>query len=88
MPSILKMYMSRFFVSSDWDDPRLFTLSGLRRRGYPADAINMFCGKVGVTMAQTTIELSNLESCVRDVLNQQAPRYVNQIQSNKLTVDP
>lgn len=54
----------------------MFTLSALRRRGYPPEAINMFCAKVGVTMAQTTTEVSMLESCVRTVLNLTAPRLV------------
>lgn len=58
----------------DWDDPRLFTLTALRRRGFPPEAINLFCAKVGVTMAQTVIDPALLESCVRDVLNVNAPR--------------
>ncbi|GAB1607589.1 glutamine--tRNA ligase-like [Argonauta hians] len=58
----------------DWDDPRLFTLTALRRRGFPPEAINLFCAKVGVTMAQTVIDPTLLESCVRDVLNAKAPR--------------
>ena len=60
--------------SRDWDDPRLFTLTALRRRGFPPEAINLFCAKVGVTMAQTVIDPSMLEACVRDVLNIKAPR--------------
>ena len=63
------------FLSRDWDDPRLFTLTALRRRGFPPEAINLFCAKVGVTMAQTVIDPSMLEACVRDVLNIKAPRY-------------
>ncbi|XP_055485893.1 glutamine--tRNA ligase [Psammomys obesus] len=58
----------------DWDDPRLFTLTALRRRGFPPEAINNFCARVGVTVAQTTMEPHLLESCVRDVLNDTAPR--------------
>jgi glutaminyl-tRNA synthetase len=61
---------------SDWDDPRLFTLTALRRRGFPPEAINLFCAKVGVTMAQTVIDPIMLEACVRDVLNIKAPRFV------------
>ena len=63
--------------SRDWDDPRLFTLTALRRRGFPPEAINLFCAKVGVTMAQTVIDPSMLEACVRDILNIKAPRYDN-----------
>eukprot|EP01137_Pigoraptor_chileana_P015069 Opistho-2@70532 len=59
---------------SDWDDPRLHTLMGLRRRGFPADAINNFCEKIGVTMAQVNVDPSLLESCVRDYLNVSASR--------------
>ncbi|XP_014245016.1 probable glutamine--tRNA ligase [Cimex lectularius] len=58
----------------DWDDPRLFTLTALRRRGFPPEAIHRFCAQVGVTCAQTVVDPSMLESCVRDVLNQTAPR--------------
>lgn len=58
----------------DWDDPRLFTLTALRRRGFPPEAINLFCAKVGVTMAQTSLHPNLLESCVRDILNVTAPR--------------
>uniref|UniRef100_A0A671X3V6 Glutamine--tRNA ligase n=1 Tax=Sparus aurata TaxID=8175 RepID=A0A671X3V6_SPAAU len=61
-------------VVRDWDDPRLFTLTALRRRGFPPEAINNFCARVGVTVSQTTTEPHLLESCVRDVLNDSAPR--------------
>eukprot|EP00037_Helgoeca_nana_P032818 m.415490 g.415490 ORF g.415490 m.415490 type:complete len:790 (+) comp29649_c0_seq1:106-2475(+) len=58
-----------------WDDPRLYTLSALRRRGFPAEAITMFCNKLGVTdSTETVIDPSNLDSCVRDVLNRKAVR--------------
>ncbi|XP_053234395.1 glutamine--tRNA ligase [Podarcis raffonei] len=60
----------------DWDDPRLFTLTALRRRGFPAEAINNFCARVGVTVAQCTMEPHMLEACVREVLNEQAPRVM------------
>ncbi|XP_053672698.1 probable glutamine--tRNA ligase [Anopheles nili] len=61
-------------IVSDWDDPRLFTLSALRRKGYPAEAINNFCAQMGLTGAQTTIDPAALEASVRDVLNLTAPR--------------
>ena len=61
-------------VVSDWDDPRLFTLTALKRRGIPPEAVNLFCAKVGVTMSQTTLDPSMLDACVRDVLNVTAPR--------------
>jgi hypothetical protein len=60
---------------SDWDDPRLFTLSALRRRGFPPEAINNFCAHMGVTVAQAIVDPQMLESFVRDLLNTTAPRY-------------
>uniref|UniRef100_T1J7Y6 glutamine--tRNA ligase n=1 Tax=Strigamia maritima TaxID=126957 RepID=T1J7Y6_STRMM len=61
-------------VVDDWNDPRLFTLSALRRRGFPAEAINTFCAMVGVSTANSIVEPSMLESCVRNVLDKSAPR--------------
>lgn len=61
-------------IVNDWDDPRLFTLTALRRRGFPPEAINNFCAKMGVTGAQTVVDPIMLEACVRDVLNLTAPR--------------
>ncbi|KAM5311882.1 LOW QUALITY PROTEIN: glutamine--tRNA ligase-like [Glossophaga mutica] len=58
----------------DWDDPRLFMLKALRQWGFPPEAINNFCARVGVTVAQTTMESHLLEACMRDVLNDTAPR--------------
>ena len=57
-----------------WDDPRMPTLSGMRRRGYPAASIRTFCDKAGVAKRENTIEISLLESCVRDELNRTAMR--------------
>ncbi|KAL8558848.1 putative glutamine--tRNA ligase [Nucella lapillus] len=70
----------------DWDDPRLFTLTALRRRGFPAEAINYFTAKVGVTMAQTTIDPVMLESCVREVLNINAPRAMAVLDPLKVVI--
>lgn len=61
-------------IVNDWDDPRLFTLSALRRRGFPPQAINNFCARMGVTGAQTVVDPIMLEACVRDVLNTTAAR--------------
>ena len=63
-------------IVNDWDDPRLFTLTALRRRGVPPEAINLFTAKIGVTMSQTTLDPSMLDSCIRDVLNVTAHRYM------------
>uniref|UniRef100_A0A8D0D9N6 Glutamine--tRNA ligase n=1 Tax=Sander lucioperca TaxID=283035 RepID=A0A8D0D9N6_SANLU len=73
-------------VVRDWDDPRLFTLTALRRRGFPAEAINNFCARVGVTVSQTTTEPHLLESCVRDVLNDTAPRAMAVLEPLKVTI--
>ncbi|KAM8863049.1 glutamine--tRNA ligase [Spinachia spinachia] len=73
-------------VVRDWDDPRLFTLTALRRRGFPAEAINNFCARVGVTVSQTTTEPHLLEACVRDVLNDTAPRAMAVLEPLKVTI--
>ncbi|XP_061837793.1 glutamine--tRNA ligase [Nerophis lumbriciformis] len=70
----------------DWDDPRLFTLTALRRRGFPPEAINNFCARVGVTVSQTTTEPHLLEACVRDVLNETAPRAMTVMEPLKITI--
>ncbi|XP_076132471.1 glutamine--tRNA ligase [Alosa pseudoharengus] len=73
-------------VVRDWDDPRLFTLTALRRRGFPPQAINNFCARVGVTVAQVTMEPHLLEACVREVLNEQAPRVMAVLEPLKVTI--
>ncbi|KAM9830891.1 glutamine--tRNA ligase [Syngnathus typhle] len=73
-------------VVRNWDDPRLFTLTALRRRGFPAEAINNFCARVGVTVSQTTTEPHLLEACVRDVLNETAPRAMAVLEPLKVTI--
>ncbi|KAJ8933092.1 hypothetical protein NQ314_014220 [Rhamnusium bicolor] len=62
-------------IVKDWDDPRLFTLTALRRRGFPPEAINNFCAQLGVTGAQSTVDPSMLEAFVRDYLNTSAPSF-------------
>lgn len=57
-----------------WDDPRMPTISGMRRRGYPAAAIRNFCDKAGVAKRENTIEIGLLEACVREELNNTALR--------------
>ena len=59
-----------------WDDPRMPTLSGLRRRGYPAEALRDFCERIGVAKANSEVEESYLHACVRDNLNRTADRVM------------
>jgi glutaminyl-tRNA synthetase len=61
-------------IVSGWDDPRLPTISGMRRRGYPPAALREFVKRAGVTKKDKLIELGALETCVRDVLGETAPR--------------
>eukprot|EP00090_Calanus_glacialis_P010226 TRINITY_DN1860_c0_g1_i1.p1 TRINITY_DN1860_c0_g1~~TRINITY_DN1860_c0_g1_i1.p1 ORF type:complete len:776 (-),score=331.18 TRINITY_DN1860_c0_g1_i1:62-2389(-) len=73
-------------VVQDWDDPRLFTLTALRRRGFPSEAINNFCARMGVTGAQATVDPAMLEAVVRDTLNTTAKRSMVVTQPLKVTV--
>ena len=61
-------------VVSGWDDPRMPTISGMRRRGYPPEALREFVKRAGVTKKDKLIEMGALETCVRDVLGDKAPR--------------
>lgn len=70
----------------DWDDPRMPTLSGLRRRGVPAEAIRLFCEKVGVAKRDNLIELSLLYHCVREVLNKTALRVMAVLDPLKVVI--
>lgn len=60
----------------DWDDPRLYTLIALRRRGVPPDAILKFVAELGVTKAATTIDIKRFEQCVRQYLESTVPRLM------------
>ena len=70
-----------------WSDPRLPTLKGMRRRGYPPAAIRCFCDQVGVTKKETTIDMSVLENCVRDELDKTAPRAMAVLEPLKLVIE-
>ncbi|MGN0532060.1 MAG: glutamine--tRNA ligase/YqeY domain fusion protein [Eubacterium sp.] len=74
-------------IVDGWNDPRMATISGMRRRGYPAEAIRDFCDKIGVSKAYSVIDFPMLESCVRDNLNQNAPRAMAVIDPIKLVID-
>ncbi len=70
-----------------WDDPRMPTLCGLRRRGYPAVAIREFCERIGVSKFKSATELALLESCVRDQLNRTALRRMAVLNPLKVVID-
>lgn len=74
-------------IVSGWDDPRMGTLCGMRRRGYTAAAIKDFCERIGVAKANSVIDFSLLEHCVREDLNAKAPRAMAVLRPIKLIID-
>ena len=70
-----------------WDDPRLQTIKGMRRRGYPPEAIKNFCELIGVTKKQAVIDLSTLENCVREELDKKAPRIMAVLDPLKVIIE-
>jgi len=73
-------------VVSGWDDPRMPTLAGMRRRGYPPAALREFCRRVGVTKKENLIEMSALENCIRENLDHAAPRRMAVIRPLKVVL--
>ncbi len=72
---------------SGWDDPRMATICGMRRRGYPAKALRTFIEKVGVSKAYSVVDYGLLEACVRDELNAEAPRAMAVLDPVKVVID-
>ncbi|MFY9646935.1 MAG: glutamine--tRNA ligase/YqeY domain fusion protein [Terriglobales bacterium] len=72
---------------SGWDDPRMPTLSGIRRRGYTPEAIRNFCAAIGVSKTNGTLELAMLEHFVREDLNKRAPRVMAVLRPLKIVID-
>ena len=72
---------------SGWDDPRMATLCGMRRRGYPSAAVRSFVDKIGVSKAYSVIDYALLESCVRDDLNENADRTMAVLRPLKVVID-
>ena len=70
-----------------WDDPRMPTICGLRRRGVPAEAIRDFCETIGVTKFNSLTDIALLDHCVRNNLNKTAPRTMAVMNPLKLVVD-
>ncbi|MFC3022632.1 glutamine--tRNA ligase [Vibrio zhugei] len=70
-----------------WDDPRMPTISGLRRRGFTPGSIREFCQRIGVTKQENLIEFGSLESCIRDDLNEHAPRAMAVLDPVKVVIE-
>jgi glutaminyl-tRNA synthetase len=69
-----------------WDDPRMPTLSGLRRRGYTPESIRNFCERIGVAKADSTVDMALLEYCIREDLNKHAPRVMSVLRPLKVVI--
>jgi glutaminyl-tRNA synthetase len=72
---------------SGWDDPRMPTLSGLRRRGYTPEAIHLFAERIGVAKRDSMVDVALLEYCVREDLNKRAPRFMGVLKPLKVIID-
>ncbi|NWF92113.1 MAG: glutamine--tRNA ligase/YqeY domain fusion protein [Syntrophaceae bacterium] len=70
-----------------WDDPRMPTIAGMRRRGYTPEAIRNFCVRIGVAKNENTVDMSLLEHCVREDLNERAPRVMAVLRPLRLIID-
>ncbi len=74
------------FVSG-WDDPRMPTISGLRRRGYTPESIRNFCERIGVAKKESTVDVALLEHCLREDLNKRAPRVMGVLRPLRVIID-
>ncbi len=72
---------------SGWDDPRMPTISGLRRRGFTPEAIRTFCDRIGVAKTNSVVDLALLEHCIREDLNNRAPRVMAVLTPLKVVID-
>ena len=72
---------------SGWDDPRMPTISGMRRRGYTPEAIRSFCERIGVAKNDSIVDMALLEHCVRDDLNERAPRVMAILRPLRVVID-
>ena len=74
-------------IVDGWNDPRMPTVSGLRRRGYTPASIREFCRRIGVTKQENTVEMSTLEFCIREDLNENAPRAMAVLDPIKVVIE-
>ena len=72
---------------SGWDDPRLPTIAGLRRRGYTPESIRNFCDRIGVAKFNSTVDIRLLEHCVREDLNKRAPRVMGVLRPLRVVIE-
>jgi glutaminyl-tRNA synthetase len=82
---LLELVEKRFV--NGWDDPRMPTISGIRRRGYTPEAVRNFCNEIGVSKAESTVDIALLEYFVREDLNRRAPRVMAVINPLKVIID-
>ncbi len=83
---ILRRMVEEGYVSG-WDDPRMPTLIGMRRRGYPHEAIRSFCDRIGVAKADSIVDFALLEFCVREHLNKFAPRVMAVLKPLRVVIE-
>ncbi|MBC60940.1 MAG: glutamine--tRNA ligase [Zetaproteobacteria bacterium] len=81
----IKLLVDKNIVDG-WDDPRILTLAGLRRRGYTPKAIRNFCHRIGISKKETIIDMSILEECIRNDLNDHAPRRMSVLDPLKIII--
>ncbi|MEK6754922.1 MAG: glutamine--tRNA ligase, partial [Bacteroidota bacterium] len=70
-----------------WDDPRMPTISGLRRRGYTSESLRLFADRIGMARSESTSDVASLEDCLRDDLNKRAPRVMAVLRPLKLVIE-
>jgi glutaminyl-tRNA synthetase len=74
-------------IVAGWDDPRMPTVSGLRRRGYTPEAIRDFCARIGVAKNDSVVDVALLENCLREDLNERAPRVMAVLRPLRVVID-
>ncbi len=82
----LRQFVENGYVSG-WDDPRMPTVSGLRRRGYTPESIRTFADRIGVAKTESTIDVALLEHCIREDLNKRAPRVMAVLHPLRVVID-